>query len=193
MGENERMNGDKPDGGETIFKLRDGRELLVRGIRPDDWTRLIELHRRLSAETQRLRFFVRLARLSPSFAQRLATVDFVDRAALVACDPEQGDLHAVGRYERVAPEAAEIAFVVEDRFQGQGLGPELFDRLVAIARRNGIREFRAEVLVENRRMISLLKEAGYPCRTSVDGTVEALVLDIGAERAPATPRAEAPG
>ncbi|MCE7927593.1 MAG: N-acetyltransferase [Chloroflexi bacterium CFX7] len=187
------MPGTNEEAAEGIFRLRDGHEVVIRGIRPDDWTRLTELHRRLSAETQRLRFFVRMARLRPAFAKQLATVDFVDRAAFVACDPASGDLHAVGRYERVTPNAAAIAFVVEDRFQGRGLGPELFDRLVALARRNGIGEFRAEVLVENRRMISLLKEAGYPCGTSVDGTVETLVLDIGAERAPATPPGEGQG
>lgn len=185
------MNGETGAAGVDAFQLRDGHLLHIRGIEPGDWTRLIELHKRLSAETRRLRFFVKLARLSPSFARRLATVDFVDRAAFVACSPGSGDLHAVGRYERVAPATAEIAFVVEDRFQGLGLGPELFDRLVALARQNGINEFRAEVLVENRRMISLLKDAGYPCRTSVDGTVEALVLDIS--NAPATPPAPGPG
>lgn len=189
MEENERMSAPSEAPGQAWFTLRDGRELLIRPIEPGDWERLVALHQRLSAETQRLRFFVRLPRLSPAFARRLANVDFVDRAAFVACDPGADQLHAVGRYERVSPSAAEIAFVVEDRFQGQGLGPELFDHIVGLARRNGIDEFRAEVLVENGRMISLLREAGYPFTTSIDGTVETLVLDIRDAPAPATPPA----
>jgi GNAT superfamily N-acetyltransferase len=169
----------------TPFVLRDGRELVLRRIHPDDSAGLIALHLRLSSETQRMRFFVRFPRLSPAFAHQLTNVDFIGRAAFVACDRTGKDIHAVGRYERVAPATAEIAFVVEDPFQSQGLGPELFGQLVTVARQNGIEEFMAEVLLENQRMISLLREAGYPCETSIDGTVETFRLDIRQAPAPA--------
>ena len=167
------------------FVLRDGRELILRRIRPDDSARLIALHLRLSSETRRMRFFVRFPRLSPAFAHKLTHVDFIDRAAFVACDPTGKEICAVGRYERVTPTTAEIAFVVEDPFQSQGLGSELFGRLVALARQNGIEEFMADVLIENQRMITLLREARYPCESSIDGTVETFRLDIRRAAAPA--------
>ncbi len=180
------------------FVLRDGRELVLRRICPGDSARLIALHLRLSSETRRMRFFVGFSRLSPAFARQLADVDFVDRAAFVACDRAGRLIHAVGRYERIAPATAEIAFVVEDSFQGHGLGPELLGHLVTVARQNGIEEFKAEVLAENQRMLSLLHEAGYACEASVDGSVETVRLDIRPARpapdtGPLSPPPSGPG
>ena len=167
------------------FALADGRQLVIRPIHPDDWTRLMALHLRLSAETQRMRFFVRMRRLDAKFARRLSNVDFDRRAAFVACDPARGEIHAVARYEWTAPGQAELALVVEDPYQGYGLGTFMLERLAAHARDHGIIELTAQVLLENARMIALLRDSGYPHDTSVDGTVETFRLAIAPRSAPA--------
>ena len=145
---------------ESSIGLLDGTIVRIRPIRPDDEMRLIEFSRRLSAETVYLRFFRRLPALPPEWAHHFANVDYRDRLALVA---ETGDsagaaLIAVARYEAM-PEherVKEVALLVEDRWQGHGLGSILLDRLLDAAAARGIDEFQADVLAENRRMLDIL-------------------------------------
>jgi RimJ/RimL family protein N-acetyltransferase len=138
---------------------RDGARVRLRPIRPDDAPRLQALHARLSRETIYQRFFGATPRLPTPWAHFLAEVDYRRRLALVLehgpdDDPE---LIGVGRYEPTAePDTAEVAFVVEDRWQGKGLGTVLFTALLAAARDRGIRRFRADVLADNRRMLDLI-------------------------------------
>ena len=138
---------------------RDGVRVRLRPIRPADAPRLQALHARLSRETIYQRFFGATPRLPTPWAHFLAEVDYRRRLALVLehgpdDDPE---LIGVGRYEPTAePDTAEVAFVVEDRWQGKGLGTVLFTALLAAARDRGIRRFRADVLADNRRMLDLI-------------------------------------
>ncbi len=112
---------------------RDGARVRLRPIRPDDAPRLQALHARLSRETIYQRFFGATPRLPTPWAHFLAEVDYRRRLALVLehgpdDDPE---LIGVGRYEPTAePDTAEVAFVVEDRWQGKGLGTVLFTALL---------------------------------------------------------------
>jgi RimJ/RimL family protein N-acetyltransferase len=138
---------------------RDGTRVHLRPIRSDDAPRLQALHARLSRQTIYQRFFGAVPRLPTSWASFLTEVDYRRRLALVL---ERGseanpELIGVGRYEPTAePDTAEVAFVVEDRWQGKGLGTVLFTALLAAARDRGIRRFRADVLADNRRMLDLI-------------------------------------
>jgi RimJ/RimL family protein N-acetyltransferase len=133
--------------------------LRLRLIQADDEPRLIELYDRLSRHTAYQRFFSAMKRLPPDWAHFLANVDYQTRLALViehdgASGPE---LIAVARYEPSGePGVAEVAFVVQDGWQGRGLGRRLLEELVAAAEARGIRRFRAYVLAENTRMLRLL-------------------------------------
>lgn len=147
--------------GEERISLKDGREMVMRRIRPDDWTELIGLVARLSPESRRFRFFTPKRHIPPAFARRLAIVDFKDRAAFVCCFPGETAIRAVGRYESDAPgsETAEIAFVVEDSLHGQGIGTHLLSHLRQLALANGKRTFVASVLGENDDMLELFRHA----------------------------------
>jgi len=167
------------------YRLPDGRELIVRPIRPEDAAELQSLAGRLSAHALRLRFFspitaARLAALERGrFFPRLAEVDFQERAAWVAQVPGESAIRAVGRYQRLSHGAdAEIAFVVEDAFQGQGVCTELLHHLAAYARDAGIGRLVGVVLAENIGMIEVLKRSGYPYRLVAEGEVDRLTLDI---------------
>ena len=142
--------------------LRDGTRVRMRPIRPDDAPRLIALYDNLSRDTRYHRFFSTMRRLPPDWARFLAEVDYARRFALVAeapSDPET--LIAVARYEPAGePEIVEVAFVVQDAWQGRGLGTVLFQELLRAAEGNGIRRFRAWVLTENRRMLALIARLG---------------------------------
>lgn len=144
---------------ERDITLRDGTEIRFRPIRPEDAPRLVELYDRLSQHTAYQRFFTIMKRLPPDWARMLATVDFHHRLAIVAehGPPEAPELVAVARYEPTDdPGTAEVALVVQDGFQGRGLGVLLLQHLLAAAEARGIRRFRAYVLGDNPRMLGLL-------------------------------------
>ncbi len=160
-----------PASWESDVVVADGRTVHVRPIRPDDATGIRSLHRRCSPETIYYRFFTPLKELPDELVAHFVVVDYVDRMAFVA---ELGDeLIAVARYDRlVGSRDAEVAFLVDDRHQGRGLGGVLLELLAAYARHHGIERFVAETLADNVRMLKVFQDAGYTvARSWADGTV----------------------
>jgi RimJ/RimL family protein N-acetyltransferase len=147
-----------------------------RPIRPDDESRLVELFRRLSPRSVYHRFLAQRPSLPAAWYHTFANVDYDRRFALVAEHETAGDVELVGvaRYEPTeAPEVAEIAIVVDDAWQGQGLGRTLLEKLLDEAHARGIRRFRAVVLGDNRRMLALLAHATHIERQTLkDGVIE---------------------
>ncbi|MBI3637262.1 MAG: GNAT family N-acetyltransferase [Candidatus Rokubacteria bacterium] len=139
--------------------LADGRRVRVRPIRADDAGRLVELYDRLSRHTAYQRFFTIMKRLPPDWATLLASVDYQRRLALVAEaeTPDGIQIIAVARYEPTErADTVEVAFVVQDNWQGHGLGRRLLDDLLAAAEARGHPRFCAWVLGDNYRMLDLL-------------------------------------
>jgi RimJ/RimL family protein N-acetyltransferase len=165
-----------------ILVLRDGTYVPVREIRPEDAPALQRLVGRSSERSIELRFLGPVSELSEEKARRFAEVDGKDRFALVALDPEdEGEIVAVVRYEREAgADGAEYAALVEDRFQGRGLGIGLTRRLIEAARENGIERLRALVLRENRRMLRLLRSLKLPERKRRENGLEHIEIDLRA-------------
>jgi len=139
--------------------LRDGARLRIRPILPEDGARLVALYGRLSPYTAYQRFFAVMDRLPEGWIHHFANVDYRRRMALVAeRDLEwRPELIGVARYE-VGDEAdaAEIAIVIQDYWQGRGLGPILLSEILRAGEANGIRRFRAHVLAENHRTLAIL-------------------------------------
>lgn len=148
---------------ETIT-LKDGAVVAVREVRPGDAAALKRLVGRLSERTSYLRYFGGMKELSEAMARRFAEVDGVDRFALVALDPDDEDeVVAVVRYDREGEsDAAEYAALVEDRFQGRGLGMALSRMLVEAARERGVGRLHALVMPDNVGMIHVLDRLGLP-------------------------------
>ena len=143
---------------------------------PDDADRLVAFHSQLSAETVYLRFFAPYPELSEHDVHRFTHVDHDARVALVAT--VGGEIIGIGRYDRIDPAEAEVAFTVRDDHQGRGVGSVLLEHLAAAARERGIERFVAEVLPSNRRMLATFEEAGYvPSQHFEDGVVS-LSFDI---------------
>ncbi len=165
---------------EESFKARDGTLLHQRAIHPDDAGRLQAFHSRLSTQAIIYRFFGTVPKLGSELAGRLSHVDYENRMAIVATQGEGKDepIIAVVRYQRETPEAAEIALVVEDRWQGQGIALHLLWALAAYARRRGFTALVARVMYQNEHMLVFLRHSGFPTvYDMVEGSIEAR-LDI---------------
>ena len=166
--------------------LTDGSTAHVRDIHPTDADALRVFHASLSFRSIVLRFFGPHPVLSDNEVERFTNVDGADRVALVV--ERAGRIVAVARYDRSpGGEEAEVAFVVQDEFQGRGLGTVLLEHLAVIARRHGIRRFIADTLSDNHRMLSVFREAGFARKYSRSSEVVQVVLDI----APSTEALEA--
>lgn len=148
-------------------RLKDGRCVVLRPIRPDDAPRLQEAFTHLSPETIYLRFFEAANALSDQQARQLATVDYRQRMAFVGSVQEEGQerLVAVARYS-VTPQSepliAEAAIVVRDDYQGLGLGKLAMKQLVRYAQAQGVRGLYATVHTANARILNFIRSSGQP-------------------------------
>ena len=160
--------------------LGDGTSVPVRRIKAEDATALQRLVSRSSDRSIELRFFGSMKKLSDEMARRFADVDGKDRFALVALDPENSDeIVGVVRYAREGyDDGAEYAALIEDRFQGRGLGIRLTKALIGAARENGIGHLYALVMRENVRMLSLLRNLDLPERIRWQDGAERVEIDL---------------
>lgn len=151
-----------------VFRLRDGRLATLRTMRPDDKDRLIAAFDKLERQTVYTRFFSFRNALPEGPLSRIHTVDFVRLAALVVTVGTGADEQVIGSATYVAEDAAdgartaEVAFTIEEDFQGQGLAGRLLAALADIARRHGIVRLQAEVLAHNGAMLAVFKRSGLP-------------------------------
>lgn len=165
---------------EADVVLRDGVPAHLRPIGPPDAEALQEFHTGQSERSVYLRFFAPMARLSEADLVRFTHVDHRDRVALVVVVPRDGreQIIAVGRFDRVSPTTAEVAFTVADAHQGRGLGSVLLEHLAAIARELGLEEFTAEVLPQNGAMLAVFREAGYEVTQELDDGLVTVRVDL---------------
>ena len=125
---------------------------------------------RLSAESIRNRFFAVHPQLSAAEVAHFTHVDGRDRLAFVAT--EGSAIVGVGRLERLpASTDAEVAFVVADDHQRQGLGTRLLERLERAARPLGVTHFVADTLFSNTAMLHVLRRPNGSCEQYEDGVV----------------------
>ena len=154
-------------------KLRDGSTIVIRAIRPDDRVRLLEHFKSLSDESIYFRFSGLKRALTEADLDYYTRLDFADHVGLAAVITENGRERfiGVGRYIVKASgdqdlKRAEVAFAVLDSYQGRGIGTLLLEHLAAIGRERGIREFVAEVMGANTKMIDVFEHSGFKVHQS---------------------------
>ncbi|HEV7196569.1 MAG TPA: GNAT family N-acetyltransferase, partial [Pedococcus sp.] len=161
---------------EADVVLRDGSVAHLRPITPADVEAVHRFHSGQSEESIYLRFFAPLRRLSDRDVTRFTNVDYRDRVALVAT--VRGEIIGIGRYDRITPTSAEVAFNISDAYQGKGIGSVLLEHLAVIAWEAGVDEFTAEVLPQNRKMLSVFSDAGYEVTRHFEDGVVTLRFEI---------------
>jgi len=153
----------------------------TRPVHPDDVVLFRRLWPRLSPDTVYRRFHSPLHSLPHEAVERLVTVDHDRREAVAAM--VGGEVVGVARYDRSPgdPTTAEFAILVEDAWQGVGLGRQLLSELLVLAAARGVRSLTATVQPDNDRVIGLIRRL-LPAATF---TRDADVLDV---RSPLLPR-----
>jgi len=179
---------------EQEITLEDGTRVRIRPVLPEDEPRLVTLYGRLSPDTAHQRFFTIMKRLPQDWAHYFANVDYRRRMALVAeRDLEwRPELIGVARYEPSDEEdTAEFAIVIQDYWQGRGLGTILLEEILRAGEANGIRRFRAYVLVDNHRMLAMLSRlTDVQQRTIERGVANILFTRRATSAAESQPRAQ---
>ncbi len=161
--------------------LRDGTAAGLRPIYPGDQYALVTGERLFSVKTRYQRF-LGAVHMTPPLARYLAEVDYVDHFAWVAVDSADVPMGGASYVRSASDRAlADISFLIEDEFQGRGLGTLLMGALAIAARRNGIARFCADVLAENVPMRAILAHAGIKWQPAQAGVVHgyAAVPDPG--------------
>jgi RimJ/RimL family protein N-acetyltransferase len=168
----------------VLFELEGGERVLIRPIEPGDKERLVNGLRQLSEESIRKRFLAAKPRFSRSELRYLTEIDGVNHIALVAVlerDPDQ--LVAVARCVRLPDrhDTAEMAIVIGDPWQTQGLGRELAQRLADAALAAGIRRFAATILGDNEAARRLMRTFSRRLETGiVAGGVREVLVELAA-------------
>lgn len=150
----------------TTEPLRDGRTVEIRALRPDDRAGMLAAVDRTSKQSLYRRFFAFKRGFTDQEVNFYLNVDFLDHVALVAVLEEDGRAVIVGgaRYIVVRVGEAEVAFVVDDAHQGQGIGAALMRHLAVLARQAGLKELSADVMPENAAMLRVFETSGLGIR-----------------------------
>jgi len=163
--------------------MKNGGEVLVRPIRPEDEPLLIRLHQALSERTVYLRYFQPLKLSQRTAHERLQRICFIDydREMALAAEHKKEDgepeIIAIGRLSQLrGRDEGEMAVLVDDRFQHQGLGTMLYERLIEVARDEHLAAVVSTILSENREMQAICKKLGFYLQADLDdGTVQAVL------------------
>jgi acetyltransferase len=167
--------------------LRDGTEVTIRPIRPEDEPLMVRFHETLSERSVRFRYMQWLRLEQRIGHERLIRVCFNDydrdlALVVVRRDPatRQCEIIAVGRLVK-APgrREAEFALLVSDPFQGRGLGTALLRRVLEVARAEGLERVTASILPENHEMQRICQKFGFRLLRNLDDPEVAAVLDLG--------------
>ncbi len=142
--------------------IRDGTDIPVRPIRPEDAAPLRDTFRYFDREDVRMRFMQALKDLPEPLAARLTQLDYAREMAFLALDPADGGILGVARLA-ADPDgrAAEYAIILRSAWKGRGLGYALMRRLIEHARDRGLSSLWGEVLAENERMLDLCRSLGF--------------------------------
>ena len=150
---------------ETTWQLPDGTDVTVRPIRPEDAEIEQDFVQNLSPESKYFRFMQSMDRLTPMMLARFTQIDYDREMALVAVINEhtpEARILGVARYvSNPDRQSCEFALTVADAWQQKGLGRQLMQRLMTVARDRGIEIMQGDVLSQNSKMLRLCERLGF--------------------------------
>jgi len=168
---------------EALWKLRDGRNVLLRPIKPEDEPLWLEMFQNFSEESIRYRFFQIIKDTPHEVRVRYCNIDYDRELGLVAELTEDGRRRILGVVRLIIdPDGknGEIAFIVADPWQGLGLGSKMLDFMIEICKDKKLETIYGLMLPDNYRAIDLMKKMGFKIERLEDGTVKG-TLDLKEE------------
>ena len=163
------------------WTMKDGTEITIRPIMPEDEPLVVKFHETLSEESVYMRYFHMIALSQRIAHERLARICYVDYDCEIALVAEQKDsatgersVLGVGRLTREpGTDEAQFAILIADPVQGRGLGSELVHRLLEIGRKEGVKLITAEILQDNYAMQKICERLGFHLeRDAEEGVVK---------------------
>jgi acetyltransferase len=155
------------------WKMKDGGEVMIRPIRPEDEPMMVKFHATLSERTVYLRYFHLMNLEQRTQHDRLTRICFIDydrEMALVA--ERNGEILGVGRMTKIhGAKEAEVAVVVSDQWQGKGVGKELLARLLIVGGDEKLTKLTADILPDNRDVMRICEKLGFSLKHSLDDEV----------------------
>ena len=165
---------------EMLWPLKNGQEVLLRPIKPEDEPMWLEMFQSFSEEAIRYRFFQILKDTPHEVRVRYCNIDYDREIAIIAELAENGRRKILG-VTRLSIESdgksGEMAFIVTDYWQGLGLGTKMVDYVLDIAKEKGVENVYAIMLPDNYRALNLTKKMGFNLEYLSDGTVKG-ILDL---------------
>ena len=143
------------------FTLKNGKQVILRPIKPEDEKLEKEFFDKLSEATQKFRFFKSIKNISHEELVRYTQIDYDREMALIAVLTENGKEEMLGVVRLIADkdkENAQFAIVVADEWQHQGLGSEFISYINYIAKKMGLKTVYGKILHENEVMINIVKK-----------------------------------
>ncbi len=163
------------------FQLPNGRDIVIRPIRPEDAEIEETFVRNLSAESKYFRFMQSLQELTPEMLVRFTQIDYDREMAFLATTEITGKEAeiAVGRYvTNPDGKSAEFAIVVGDDWRRMGIGTRIMMALIEVAKLKGLLTMEGEILTENSKMLSLARKLGFVIRSMEDDPTVQLAVKI---------------
>jgi RimJ/RimL family protein N-acetyltransferase len=176
-----------------IETLRSGVSVTIRAVRFADKDGIASAFSRLDPESIYTRFFHAKVALSDQELKAATEIDFERVVVLVATVESEGRETIIGggrymAFDSPAGRTAEVAFLVEEDYQGQGIATRILNHLVRIARGKGVDRFEAEVLPGNTSMLAVFSRSGLPMKQSETEGVVHVTLSLNAGERSTTPR-----
>ena len=161
-------------------KLKDGRSVLIRPVRPEDEPLFPEFFKGVTAEDLRLRFFGHIKTFDHTFIARLTQIDYARAMCFLAIDLDNGSmLGAVRLHSDSKYESAEYAVLVRSDLKGRGLGWMLMQSIIDYAAAEGLRTITGLVLNENTSMLAMCRDLGFDVRQDpAEAGVQVVTLAI---------------
>ncbi len=165
----------------SSWQLTDGTSVIIRPIRPEDAELEKEFIKMLSEQTKYFRFRGHLNELTPQMLMRFTQIDYDREMALVATHEykQKETFLGIARYT-INPdqESCEFAIVVADAWQKKGIGSQLLERLISIAKNSNLKSFTGEVMTQNTDMLTLVKNLGFTIEDSADPAIKVVSFDL---------------
>ncbi len=175
---------------ELVWRMRDGRTVLLRPIKPEDEPLWLEMFQNFSDQSIRYRFFEIIKDTPHEVRIRYTNIDYAREMAIVPV-LQEGDkqkiLGVVRLIEEPSGKRGEIAFIVADPWQGLGLGSKMVDYMIEICIERGLDEIYGVMLPDNYRAHRLMEKMGFTLERTKDNLIKA-TLDLRAERRWRKPR-----